>query len=394
LIRIAIVHERFTEVGGSELVVRELLRLYPDATLFAPIAGPAGMPPGVDFDRVVTGPLQRLYRPGGGYAHLLPLLARAMAATPLGGFDLVITSHHAFAHRVRPAAGVPWVSYVHTPARWMWDPGTRANEGGRAGRAGLGALVSALRSGDVRAAQRVDRLVVNSTAVAERVAWHWGRASSVVHPPVDVEWFTPDSTVPREGFFLLAGRLVPYKRPEVAVAAAREAGVRLVVVGEGRARAGLESGAGGDVEFLGRVDDATLRDLYRRCRALVFPGEEDFGIVPVEAMACGAPVLALDAGGVRDSVLDGVTGRLVTTEPTTADQVRRFAQAIEAFDPADFDAAAIAAHAAGFGRAAFAAGFLRQVDALFGERLDALAGQRREMAAVAPGPPATGPEAG
>ena len=348
--RTALVHERLTEYGGSEAVVEHLAALCPDSTLFVPVADPALRFAGLARTPVTTSPLQRLYRGGGHYAHLLPLLPAAMATADLGTPDVVVTSHHAFANRVRVPAGVPVVSYTHTPARWMWQREMRAGEGGPAGRAVLAAFAATQRRADRRAAQRAHTIVANSHAVAQRVRGWWGREAVVVPPPVDVETYHPDRGVEREDFFLLAGRLVPYKRPDVAVEAARRAGVRLVVAGEGRARAECERLAGPRTEFLGRVDDATLRDLFRRCRALVFPGLEDFGIVPVEAQACGAPVVALGVGGACDTVLPGVTGELVAPGP---DLAGAFADALTAFDAGRYDTQRLRRHAENFSAAAF-----------------------------------------
>jgi len=199
----------------------------------------------------------------------------------------------------------------------------------------------------------VHTVVANSEAVADRIRTWWRRDAVVVHPPVDTEFYTPDSSVPREDFFLLAGRLVPYKRPDLAVRAAARAGVPLVVAGDGRARADAERVAGPTVRFVGRVDDAGLRNLYRRCRAVLMPGVEDFGIVPVEAQACGAPVLALDAGGARDSVVPGVTGELVPVTDGHDEEVAIWADRLAAFDGAAFDSRAIRRHADQFSRSRF-----------------------------------------
>jgi glycosyltransferase involved in cell wall biosynthesis len=198
----------------------------------------------------------------------------------------------------------------------------------------------------------VHTVVANSQAVADRIRDWWNRDAVVVHPPVDTEYYRPDPATPREDFFLLAGRLVPYKRPDLAVRAAREAGVRLVVAGDGRARAEVEQIAGPETTFVGRVDDHGLRDLFRRCRALLMPGVEDFGIVPVEAQACGAPVLAIDAGGARDSVVRGKTGVLVPIA-SAADETDVWAQALVSFDEMTYHASTIRQHAESFSRAHF-----------------------------------------
>ncbi len=349
-LRVTIAHERFTEFAGSEAVVEQLARQWPDAPLLAPVSRPGTLPPDLER-RVRSTVLSRLLR-GSEYAHLLPALPIAMRHLPVPDCDVVIASHHAFATQVVYATPRPVVAYVHSPARWVWDSSMREGEAGPRGRAALAAFSAAFRRADLQAAARVHTLVANSHAVAERIRTWWKRGSTVVHPPVDTEFYTPDPAVPREDFFLLAGRLVPYKRPDLAVQAANRAGVPLVVAGDGRARAEVEELAGPTVRFVGRVDDETLRDLYRRCRALVMPGVEDFGIVPVEAQACGAPVVALDAGGARDSVVPGLTGELV---PVAAggEEAAAWADRLAVFDASAYDSRAIRRHAEAFSRPRF-----------------------------------------
>ncbi len=353
--RVLIVHERFTELGGSERVVEQLARTFPNSSVFVPVAGDAGRPEGIWAAEVRTSPLQRLYRGDGRYAHLLPLLPLAMSRADLAGADVVITSHHAFSQRVRPAPGTAMVSYVHTPARWMWEADMRRGEGGGiVGEKLLGVFAASQRGFDRRAAARPHRIVANSHTVADRILHWWGRKSVVVHPPVRTEFFTPDPQTAREDFFLLAGRLVPYKRPEVAVEAARRAGVRLVVVGDGRSREACEAVAGSETQFVGRVDDEQMRDLMRRARALVFPGEEDFGIIPVEAMACGTPVVALAVGGALDTVVPGLSGVLVPPAPPgRPPPVEAFVEALSSFDDSSFDPGKVRSHAQTFAEERF-----------------------------------------
>jgi glycosyltransferase involved in cell wall biosynthesis len=358
--RLAIVHERFTELGGSERVVAALRSIWPDAAVFAAIADPQ-VTAALGGGPVNTSPLQALYGGGSRYAHLLPLLPAAMASLDLRDFDVVITSHHAFANRARPPAGAIMVSYIHTPARWIWDARLRGHEAaGRVGAAALAAFAISQRGADRRAAQRPQTVVANSRHVAERVRRWWGRRASVIAPPVDTDFFTPASGG-RQPFFLLAGRLVPYKRPEVAVAAATRAGVRLVVAGEGRARRQCEEVAGRGVEFLGTVDNETLRHLMRTTQALVHPGEEDFGITAVEAQACGTPVIARAVGGVLDTVVDGVTGVLY---PAGTDEVGELASALARFDGHPFTASAIRCHAEQFSLPRFQRAFSELVEGL------------------------------
>ena len=362
--RVQIVHERFTELAGSERVVEQMHAIWPDAVVHAPLVDRSAVPTGMATATVSAGPLQRFYRGGSTYAHLLPALPLAMNRIDTSGAEVIVASHHAFANRVGRRPGVPLVSYTHTPARWMWEPSFLANEvGGRLGRSVLSAFARSQRRADAAAARRAQLILVNSRHVAARVRRYWHCHAEVVHPPVDVHRYTVDPSVDREPFFLLAGRLVPYKRPEVAVAAAVRAGVRLVVAGDGRMRAAVEAASGPGVELLGHVDDDTLLELYRRCCAVVLPGEEDFGLVPVEAQACGTPVLAQAVGGALDSVVEGVTGTLYGIS-RERDHVDGLAAALRAFDPSAFDSAAIRQNAERFSRAAFREQLASKVDAV------------------------------
>jgi glycosyltransferase involved in cell wall biosynthesis len=360
---VAIVHEKFTVYAGSERVVEQLHLLWPEAPIFATVCDPETLGPVLRDADVRTSRLQKLYRGGDHYAHLLPLLPLAMRGFDLTGYDLVITSHHAFANRVRAQAGAPIIAYVHTPARWMWEPETRRHEiGGAVGRGVLGAFAASQRRPDRRAADRLTAAVANSHSVAERIRRWWGRDARVVAPPVDTAFYTPapGASAGSGDYFLVAGRLVPYKRPELAVAAATKAGVKLVVAGDGRARRSVEAAAGPTVEILGRVDNDQMRDLYRNCRALLFPGEEDFGIMPVEAQACGAPVIARAVGGVLDTVVPGATGVLYGAT-TDTDHVETLAAVLRNFADDDFDRSAIREHAEKFAPARFRDGFAAAV---------------------------------
>lgn len=354
--RVAIVHERFTEFGGSEAVVGELAETWAHTEVFAPIVDPAGVRP--PLTTVHDTWLSRAYAATGRRSHapLLPFAPRALRRLPLARrFDAVVISHHAFAIQAALATDAPVLAYVHSPARWAWDREFRAREaGGPAGQLALAALGSLARHAELRAAPRLSRIVANSRAVAARVRDWWGLPATVVYPPVQIDNFTPDAAIPREDFFLFAGRLVPYKRPDLAIRAAQRAGCRLVVLGDGRFRAQLESLAGPETTFLGATAHEVLVDAYRRCRALLMPGVEDFGIVPVEAMACGTPVLAVDRGGALDTVRPGVTGAHVAHGDDEA-VVANLAAAMRDCDPSDYRTELIRAHAQTFSPTAFRA---------------------------------------
>ncbi|MEW5808625.1 MAG: glycosyltransferase [Actinomycetota bacterium] len=363
--KMMIVHERFTEVAGSEHVVEQLSIEWPRSDIFAAVTRPEGIPKGLTAHPHASD-LQPLYRflREKSYAPLMPLMPRAFRHLPLRDADVVVASHHAFATQSVFATDAPVVAYVHSPARWAWDASLRAGEGGGpAGAALLSLLAASARRCEIAAAPRLARIVANSSAVAERVRQWWSREAVVVHPPVDTDGFTPDTSVARENFFLLAGRLVPYKRPELAIEAAKAAGVPLVVAGDGRSMERCRAAAGPSTTFLGRVSHEQLLDLHRRARALVMPGVEDFGIVPVESMATGTPVIALGEGGAMDTILPGVTG--VHVESGSLDHVRAgFSEAMRTFDPSAFDPAEIRKWAEGFSRRAFREKIRQVVDAV------------------------------
>lgn len=345
---VALVHERFTDFAGSELVVQQFSEIWPDAPILAPIVDREVLPPGM---HVSSGRVDRLYSKG-SYAHLLPLLPWAMRHLPVPPVDVIVASHHAFANQVTfEERDTPVISYVHSPARWMWDPSMRHGEmGGRLGELALSVFSATQRGRDFEAAQRVHSLIANSSAVAARIKRWWGRESTVIFPPVDTDYYCPDPAVTREPFVLVAGRMVPYKHPEIAIAAAERAGIPIFVAGDGRAMTACRKVAGPHTRFVGRVSDAVLRDLYRRCSALVMPGEEDFGIVPVEAQGCGAPVVALGIGGALDTVVPNATGILVDpdVEPVTA-----IAQALSDALSRQWDHSAIVERATQFARPVF-----------------------------------------
>ncbi|MDX1648576.1 MAG: glycosyltransferase [Myxococcota bacterium] len=350
--KVALVHDWCTGLRGGERVLDQHAALFPDAELYTLVHERGATTPRIDALPVHQSPLARIPGAARHYRKLLPLFPWAVSRLRVAPCDLVLSSSHAVAKGVRPPPGAVHVCYCFTPMRYVWDQAD-AYLGTGPRRALAWPLAAALRRWDRRTStpERVHRFVAISEAVAERIRRHYGRRADVIHPPVDVDRFAPRSGGP-EDFYLLVGGFVPYKREDLAIEAFRRLGRRLVVAGDGPSRARLEAQAPPHVRFVGRVDDATLADLYARCRALVYPQEEDFGIVPVEAQAAGRPVLAYGRGGALDTVIppEDAQGRAPTgllfqpqTPEALADAVRRF----EA-EPARFDPAAIRAWAERF----------------------------------------------
>lgn len=329
--RVAISHEWLTIPGGSEKVVLQLLELFPNADIYTSVYDPGPWPEAIQRDRVHTSFLNRIPGATRIYPRLLPLMNAAFESFDLSGYDLVLSSNHACAKNVITPPRTQHVCYCHTPMRYAWDPGFFAGEElGAAERLLLPLLIGRLRHQDALASSRPDVYVANSTHVAARIRKYYRRDSYVIHPPVDVDRFRAIERRPSD-YYLFLGRLVPYKRPDLAIDACQQLGRRLKVVGGGRASDQLTRNLGPDVEFLGELDDNALAGALAGARALLFPGEEDFGIVPVEAQAAGVPVIAYSYSGARDSVLDGVSGVLFDEQSTDG-----LAAAIEQFERMSF----------------------------------------------------------
>jgi glycosyltransferase involved in cell wall biosynthesis len=341
--RAAVIHEWLTIPGGSEQVVYAILGLLPRAELFTSIYDPAPWPEVVRSRPVHTSFLNRLPGARRRYTHLIPLMDPAFRSFDLRGFDLVVSSNHACAKNVRVPAGVPHVCYCHTPMRYAWDPAFLEGEAiPRLVRGALPIGTAWLRHVDRKRAAAPDVFVANSTFVAARIKRVYGRESTVIHPPVEVSSLLGVHRDPGDAY-LVFGRLVPYKRVEVAIRACQRLGRKLIVAGTGRDMDRLRRLASSSTEFLGHVPGDRVPALFARARALLFPGLEDFGIVPVEAQAAGLPVIAHGVGGVRDSVIDGRTGVLYDGESDDA-----LCEAILRFESMGFDDRELRTNAARF----------------------------------------------
>jgi nucleoside-diphosphate-sugar epimerase/glycosyltransferase involved in cell wall biosynthesis len=340
--RVALVHDWLTVPGGSEQVLTALLELFPDAEVFTSIYNPDPWPPAIRERVVHSSFVGRVPRATHIYPRLLPLMRRAFQSFDFQEFDLVLSSSHAFAKSAR-ANGQPHVCYCHTPLRLLWEPRFLAGESvGPVGRASVALLRSRLRRLDREDAGALDAIMANSRYTAERIRRYWGRTATVVHPPVAVERFLERERVPGPSYVVL-GRVVPYKRADLAVAACARLGRPVTVVGEGRGLAQARVSGGPGASFLGRVSDEEVASILSTAKAVICCADEDFGIVPVEAQAAGVPVIAYGVGGHRDSVVDGLHGVLFPEQ--TVDCV---VAAIERFEGLSFDSDVLRENAARF----------------------------------------------
>jgi glycosyltransferase involved in cell wall biosynthesis len=349
--KVAIVHDWLTGIRGGERVLEALCTQYPDAELFTLVHRRGSQAPAVERHRIHTSAAQLIPGVRHSYRRWLLLYPALVEQFDLERFDVVISSSHCVAKSVITPPRVVHICYCHTPMRYAWDQFDAyfgQNRLGRVGSSLMRRVMAGLARWDRDTAYRVDRYLTNSQYVADRVRRYYNRDALVVYPPVDTEFFHPDSVVP-ERFALVVSALVPYKRLDVAIDACRMARVPLKIVGTGPDRARLEQRAPGTTEFLGWLSDGHLRELYQRARCLLMTGEEDFGIAPLEAQACGRPVVALGRGGARESVIDGETGILVD-----AADPESFGDALAALDRLTFEPAAIRRQAERFNRRRFA----------------------------------------
>lgn len=314
--RTAVVHDWLNGMRGGEKVLEAFLPLVPEPTIFTLFHVPGSVSAEIESYPIRASWLNRLPFSRRGYRHYLPLFPSAVESFDLSGFDLVISSSHCVAKGAIAPPGVPHLCYCHTPVRYAYEQFDLYFPAGRTRlRALKAAAVARLRAWDTRTASRPSVYLANSSAVADRIRKRYGRPAGVCHPPVDVGFFDPGLRASRGDFLLCVGALVPYKRYDLAIEAARRLHRRLVLVGRGPEEARLRAAAdGSSVEFVSDIGPEELRALYRGCGLFLQPGEEDFGISAVEALSCGAPVVAFSRGGARDVVRDGSNGVLYDGE--------------------------------------------------------------------------------
>jgi glycosyltransferase involved in cell wall biosynthesis len=362
--KVAIVHYWLVGMRGGEKVVEALAEMYPQADIFTHVYVPEMISEKIREHRIIPTFINALPRASKMYKTYLPLMPLALEQCDLRGYDLVISSESGPAKGVIPPAEALHVCYCHTPMRYIWNMYHDYRDGaGRVTRMMMPALSHYLRMWDVSTAARVDSFVANSQTVAKRIRRYYGADSVVIHPPVDTNSFSIAPPPELEDYYLMAGELVSYKRPDLAVRAFNELKLKLVVIGGGDMLDEVRRLAGPTVTVLGAQPFDVLRRHYAKCRALIFPGEEDFGMVPVEAMASGRPVIAFGRGGAVETVAKGLSG-VFFAEQT----LESISLAVKALDKIEIDPAKIAAHAERFGKDHFFRKMREHIDRLLAEK--------------------------
>ena len=347
--KIALVHDYFIQMGGAERVAAAMHDSFPSAPIYTTVALPHRLPKELRDADIRTSAMQRLPGMEQRFRQYFLLYPFAVEHFDLSDYDLIFSSSSGYAKGVRRRKNAIHVCYCHTPMRWVWrykDYVARESFG-RVSRSLLPISLWGLKKWDLRAAQQPNYYIANSRLVAERIKQIYGREAFVIPPPIDVDRFQMSSQM--DDYYLVLSRLVPYKRIDLAIEACKRLGRRLVIIGDGPDRQRLQKLAGPETEFLGRQPDSQVSRYASRCRALLFPGEEDFGMVPLEVNAAGRPVIAFRGGGAMETIVEGVTG-VFFNQPTSAGLV----QALEDFEGRSWDQQAMRRHAEKFDRSVFA----------------------------------------
>jgi glycosyltransferase involved in cell wall biosynthesis len=344
--RIALAHDDLIQHGGAERVVDVLHDIYPHAPLYTAVYAHDAMPKHYRAWDIRTSFMQGLPWVAKMHQAYLPLYPVAMEGFDLSGYDVVLSSSSRFAKGIITSEDTLHVCYCHAPMRFAWNYHEYMQGEKSAKKASriLPLVMNYMRLWDEVSAQRVDAYIANSRVTARRIRKRYGQTAIVINPPVDTSRYSPlPGSGPTGDYYLVVSRLHPYKRVDLAVEAFNRLGAPLKIVGGGRQEAELRARAGPNVEFLGRVPDAELPDLYANCKAFIFPGEEDFGIAPLEAQASGRPVIAYRGGGALETVAPGVTGEFFVEK--SADSL---ADAVGRFNPEAYDPTGIRRHAQQF----------------------------------------------
>ncbi len=357
-LNVALSHDWLTGMRGGEKCLDLLCQGFPKAPIHTLIYKPAALADTINAHPVRTSFLQHLPGIFSTYRYFLPVFPLAERLFPPVQADLLISTSHCVAKALRTAPGTRHLCYCFTPMRYAWTFHDEYLGAGSLKQQLARPVLGALREWDRRVSQRVDRFVAISDHVRQRIKKFYGREADIVYPPVDVDFYTPPPATTELGFDLIVSALVPYKRVDLAVRAYAKLGFPLKIVGAGTETDALRALAGPRTEFLGWKTNEEIRDLYRTCRLLIFPGEEDFGIVPLEAQACGRPVVAYGRGGALETVLDGRTGFYFSEQRVSA-----LLTAVERAAAQRWDVAVIRRHAEQFGPQVFIDGLDRSLQA-------------------------------
>lgn len=351
-LKIAFVHDFLLRPGGAERVLKCLMDEYPDAPVYTLLYDEKKMGHLFPKERVRTSYLQKFPRFLPGIHKLMfPLMPGAVERFDFTGFDVVVSNSNAYAHGVVTNLETRHICYYNSPMRYAWDythQYLKDQQLGLIGESIVMGMLHKVRMWDYLASKRVDTKLANSKTVQDRIRKYYREDSLVIHPPVDTERFTPHKK--NEGYFLIVSQLSKYKRIDLAVELFNRIGKRLVIIGQGPDMTRLKRMAANNIDFLGYKPDEVVKEYFENCRAFLFPGEEDFGIAPVEAMACGKPVLAYRKGGLTETMIEGVTGEFFN-EPTVESMEAGLTQLL--IHEKEFDSEKIAKHAQQFSEKAF-----------------------------------------
>src|SRR2546427_2644190 len=348
--KVALVHDYLNQMGEAESVVITFHEIFPDAPIYTSIYDPQRVDPAFQKMDIRTSFMQKLPMVTKHHQPYLPFYPFAMESLDLRGYDLVLSSSSAFGKGVITRPETMHICYCHTPMRWCWnyDEYVERERLGRVSRSILPFLMTGLRVWDQMSATRVDHFIANSPVVADRIQKYYRREAVVIPPPVEASRFTFDPTIMPDEYFLIVSRFMPYKRIDLAIEACNRLQLPLVIIGSGRDENRLKSIAGPTIRFMGRLSDEEVLYYYAHCRAFILPGEEDFGITPLEAQASGRPVIAYAAGGALASVIESVTGTFFQKQT-----VESLVEVLESFDERRYDPQIIRNHALEFDKPRF-----------------------------------------
>lgn len=353
--KVALVHDWLVNYGGAEDVVSAILEIYPDADIYTLVHDKNKMKNHFQKNAIYTSRLQKIPFATKLYTKFLKFMPKAFESFDFSGYDLVICSSSSCAKGAITPPSTAQIAYVHTPMRYAWDLFFEYRKrSGFMTRFFMGRWMPQIRLWDYASSQRIDKIVTNSNYISRRVKKFWNREAQVIYPPVNTDYFVPAGKEKREDFYVFFSRLVPYKRADIAIDACAALGKKLVVIGGGSEEKKLQERAKGNpnISFTGRISDEEVRSRLQKCKALIFCAEEDFGIIPVQAQACGTPVIAYGKGGATETVVDKKTG--VFFEEQNSQNLQAAIKEFEKLEAAkSFDSKKIAAHAKSFSRERF-----------------------------------------